>query len=257
VISAREKRDANAVQLLLVDSHWFIIPLILRAGRQGLMGILESLVQAVQDGEDEDAQALAQQAMAEKLEPLTVVDALTDAIREVGDRFERMEIFLPEMMLAAKAMQKALEPVSPYLEQLKEQRPPKGTVVVGTVEGDIHEIGKSIVGLLLEVNGYAVHDLGPDVNALDFIKKAQEVEADVIGASALMTTTMPGQQEIVELLKDMGLRERFIVMVGGTPVTDAWAEEIGADSWAENAMQAVTVLDKVMALRRGDASATL
>jgi trimethylamine corrinoid protein len=221
------------------------------------MGILESLVQAVQDGEDEDAQALAQQAMTEKMEPLAVVDALTDAIREVGDRFERMEVFLPEMMLAAKAMQKALEPVGPYLEQLKEQRPSKGTVVIGTVEGDIHEIGKSIVALLLEVNGYTVHDLGPDVNALDFIKKAQEVQADVIGASALMTTTMPGQQEIIELLKDMELRERFIVVVGGTPVTDAWAEEIGADSWAENAMQAVTVLDKVMALRRGHASATL
>ncbi len=221
------------------------------------MGILESLVQAVQDGEDEDAQALAQRAMTEKMEPLAVVDALTDAIREVGDRFERMEVFLPEMMLAAKAMQKALEPVGPYLEQLKEQRPSKGTVVIGTVEGDIHEIGKSIVALLLEVNGYTVHDLGPDVNALDFIKKAQEVQADVIGASALMTTTMPGQQEIIELLKDMELRERFIVVVGGTPVTDAWAEEIGADSWAENAMQAVTVLDKVMALRRGHASATL
>jgi dimethylamine corrinoid protein len=125
------------------------------------------------------------------------------------------------------------------------------------VEGDIHEIGKSIVALLLEVNGYTVHDLGPDVNALDFIKKAQEVRADVIGASALMTTTMPGQQEIIELLKDMGLRDRFVVMVGGTPVTDAWAEEIGADSWAENAMQAVTVLDKIMTLRRGNASATL
>jgi trimethylamine corrinoid protein len=221
------------------------------------MGILESLTQAVQDGEDEDAQALAQQAMAEKMEPLAVVDALTDAIREVGDRFERMEVFLPEMMLAAKAMQKALEPVAPYLEQLKEQRPPKGTVVMGTVEGDIHEIGKSIVALLLEVNGYKVHDLGPDVNALDFIKKAQEVQADVIGASALMTTTMPGQQEIIELLRDMGLRDRFVVMVGGTPVTDAWAEEIGADSWAENAMQAVTVLDKIMALRRGNASAAV
>jgi trimethylamine corrinoid protein len=221
------------------------------------MGILESLVKAVQDGEDEDAQALAQQAMTEKMEPLAVVDALTDAIREVGDRFERMEIFLPEMMLAAKAMQKALEPVGPYLEQLKEQRPSKGIVVVGTVEGDIHEIGKSIVALLLEVNGYTVHDLGPDVNALDFVKKAQEVQADVIGASALMTTTMPGQQEIIELLKDMGLRDRFVVMVGGTPVTDAWAEEIGADSWAENAMQAVTVLDKIMTLRRGNASATL
>ena len=221
------------------------------------MGILENLVQAVEDGEEEDALALSQQAMADKMDPLEVVDALTDAIREVGDRFERMEVFLPEMMLAAQAMQKALEPIEPYLEQLKEERPPKGTVVIGTAEGDIHEIGKSIVALLLGVNGYTVHDLGPDVNALDFIKKAQEFEADVIGASALMTTTMPGQQEIVELLKDMGLRERFVVMVGGTPVTDAWAEEIGADAWAENAIQAVEVLDKVMELRRGDASATL
>jgi trimethylamine corrinoid protein len=221
------------------------------------MEIVESLVQAVQDGEDEDALALAQQAMAAEMDPLTVVDALTDAIREVGDRFERMEVFLPEMMLAAKAMQKALEPLTPYLEKLQEKRRQKGTVVIGTVEGDIHEIGKSIVALLLEVNGYAVHDLGPDVNALDFIKQAQQFEADVIGASALMTTTMPGQQEIVELLKDMHLRDQFLVMVGGTPVTAEWAEEIGADSWAENAMQAVTALDRAMETRRSHASATL
>jgi corrinoid protein of di/trimethylamine methyltransferase len=225
--------------------------------RELAMEIVQRLVQAVQDGEDEDALALVQQAMAAEMDPLTVVDALTDAIREVGDRFERMEVFLPEMMLASRAMQKALEPLAPHLEQLREKRRQKGTVVIGTVEGDIHEIGKSIVALLLEVNGYAVHDLGADVNALDFIKKAQEFEADVIGASALMTTTMPGQQEIVELLKDMKLRDRFLVMVGGTPVTDAWAEEIGADAWAENAMQAVAVLDKVMEVRRGHASATL
>lgn len=221
------------------------------------MEIVQRLVQAVQDGEDEDALALAQQAMAEKMDPLTVVDGLTEAIREVGDRFERMEVFLPELMLASKAMQKALEPITPYLEERKAQRQRKGTVVIGTVEGDIHEIGKSIVGLLLEVNGYVVHDLGPDVNALDFIKRAQETDADVIGASALMTTTMPGQKEIVDLLKDMNLRDRFLVMVGGTPVTAQWAEEIGADGWAENAMQAVTALDKAMEARRGHASATL
>jgi trimethylamine corrinoid protein len=221
------------------------------------MGTLERLVDAVANGEDEEAGALAQQAMAEGMDPLKVVDGLTGAIREVGDRFERMEIFLPEMMLAAKAMQKALEPVTPYLDEGKVERERKGTVVIGTVEGDIHEIGKSIVGLLLEVNGYAVHDLGPDNNALDFIKKAQDLGADVIGASALMTTTMPGQQEIVELLKEMGLRDQFHVIVGGTPVTAAWAEEIGADSWAENAMQAVAVLDRAMEARRGDASATV
>jgi corrinoid protein of di/trimethylamine methyltransferase len=221
------------------------------------MDILDRLVAAVQEGEDEEARALAEQAMAEKVDPLKAVDALTGAIREVGDRFARMEVFLPEMMLAAQAMQRALEPITPYLEERKAQRQSKGTVVIGTVEGDIHEIGKSIVALLLEVNGYVVHDLGADINALDFIKRAQEVEADVIGASALMTTTMPGQQEIVELLKDMKLRERFLVMVGGTPVTDAWAEEIGADAWAENAMQAVAVLDRVMEVRRGHAGATL
>ncbi len=221
------------------------------------MTILNRLVQAVQEGEDEEARMLAEQAMAEKVDPLEAVDALTDAIRDVGGRFERMEIFLPEMMLAAQAMQKALEPITPYLEERKAERQRKGTVIIGTVEGDIHEIGKSIVALLLEVNGYAVVDLGPDINALEFIKRAQEVEADVIGASALMTTTMPGQQEIVELLKDMGLRDRFHVIVGGTPVTEQWAKEIGADSWAENAMQAVTVLDRAMKERRGHAGATL
>ncbi|MFQ6001481.1 MAG: B12-binding domain-containing protein [Anaerolineae bacterium] len=221
------------------------------------MEILEKLVQAVQDGQAEEAVTLAQEAMAAKMEPLAVVDALTEGIREVGDRFERMEIFLPEMMLAAQAMQKALELLAPYLERQKGRREEKGTVVIGTVEGDIHEIGKNIVALLLKVNGFTVYDLGPDVNALDFIKRAQEVKADIIGASALMTTTMPGQREIIELLKDMGLRHRFHVTVGGTPVTQEWAEEIGADSWAENATKAVAILEKAMEERRGHARATL
>lgn len=221
------------------------------------MEILERLVQAVQDGEAEDAVDLAQEAMAAKMEPLAVVDALTEGIREVGDRFERMEIFLPEMMLAAQAMQEALELLDPYLERQKVGREEKGVVVIGTVEGDIHEIGKNIVALLLRVNGFTVYDLGRDVNALDFIKRAQEMKADIIGASALMTTTMPGQGEIIELLKDMGLRDRFHVAVGGTPVTQEWAEEIGADSWAENATRAVAILEEAMKGRRGHASTTV
>jgi trimethylamine corrinoid protein len=222
-----------------------------------MMEILDKLVQAVQDGIAEDAVALAQETMAARMQPLAVVEAMTEAIREVGDRFERMEIFLPEMMLAAQAMQKALEVLSPHLEREKEGREKKGTVVVGTVEGDIHEIGKNIVALLLEVNGFTVYDLGPDVNALDFIKKAQEVKADIIGASALMTTTMPGQGEIIELLEEMELRERFHVAVGGTSVTQEWAEEIGADSWAENATKAVAILQEAMHGRRGHASTTV
>jgi trimethylamine corrinoid protein len=244
-------------EVLPESLSWSIMLPLRTARRQRSMGTLEKLVEAVGQGEYEESEALAQQAMAEKMDPLKVVDGLTDAIREVGDRFERMEIFLPEMMLAARAMQTALEPITPYLEERKIERERKGTVVIGTVEGDIHEIGKSIVALLLEVNGYTVHDLGPDNNALDFIKKAQEVGADVIGASALMTTTMPGQQEIVELLKETGVRDQFHVIVGGTPVTEGWAEEIEADSWAENAMQAVAVLDRAMEARRGHASATV
>lgn len=221
------------------------------------MELLEGLVEAVEDGKDEEAFALAQEAMAAKMDPLEVVDSLTEGIREVGDRFERMEVFLPEMMLAARAMQKALEPISPYLERQSEGREKKATVVIGTVEGDVHEIGKHIVALLLEVNGFSVYDLGSDVNALDFIKRAQEVKADIIGASALMTTTMPGQQEIIEILRDMGLRERFHVIVGGTPVTQDWAEEIGADSWAENAATAVLILEEAMKEGRGYAGTTL
>ena len=221
------------------------------------MEIVQRLVQAVEEGKAEDAMALAHEVMAAKMEPLAVVDALTEGIREVGDRFERMEIFLPEMMLAAQAMQKALELLGPYLERQKEGREEKGTVAIGTVEGDIHEIGKNIVALLLKVNGFAVYDLGPDVNALDFIKKAQEVKADIIGASALMTTTMPGQGEIIELLEEMELRTRFHVAVGGTSVTQGWAEEIGADSWAENATQAVAILQEAMQGRRGHASTTV
>jgi trimethylamine corrinoid protein len=244
-------------EVLPESLSWSIIVLLRTTRRQRSMGTLERLVEAVAQGEYEESEALAQQAMAEKMDPLKVVDGLTQAIREVGDRFERMEVFLPEMMLAARAMQTALVPITPYLEERKIERERKGTVVIGTVEGDIHEIGKSIVALLLEVNGYTVHDLGPDNNALDFIKKAQEVGADVIGASALMTTTMPGQQEIVELLKEKGLRDQFYVIVGGTPVTEGWAKEIEADSWAENAMQAVAVLDRAMEARRGHASATV
>jgi corrinoid protein of di/trimethylamine methyltransferase len=216
------------------------------------------MVQAVIDGEKERAVELAQEALRLEVPPLEAIDkGYVVGIQKVGELFEKGDFFLPEMMLAAQAMQEALELLDPYLERQKVGREEKGMVVIGTVEGDIHEIGKNIVALLLKVNGFTVYDLGPDVNALDFIKRAQEMKADIIGASALMTTTMPGQGEIVELLKDMGLRDRFHVTVGGTPVTQEWAEEIGADSWAENATRAVAILEKAMKERRGHARATL
>jgi methylmalonyl-CoA mutase cobalamin-binding domain/chain len=118
--------------------------------------------------------------------------------------------------------------------------------VIGTVEGDMHEIGKDVVIILLQVQGFEVHDLGINVNALDFVKKAEEVNADIIGASSLMTTTMPNQKDIIEILKEKGIRDKYHVILGGAPVTQEWVDQCGADSWGENAGKAVEVLERVM-----------
>jgi corrinoid protein of di/trimethylamine methyltransferase len=167
-------------------------------------------------------------------------------MREVGARFARMEIFIPGLMLAARAMQAVMAELEAELEQSAVVTEKKGTVVIGTVEGDIHEIGKDIVSTLLRTQGFQVYDLGANVNALDFVRQAEQVRADIIGASALMTTTMPGQSEIVELLKELGLRDKYHVIFGGAPVTREWVDECGADSWGEDAWTAVTVLERVM-----------
>jgi methylmalonyl-CoA mutase cobalamin-binding domain/chain len=126
----------------------------------------------------------------------------------------------------------------------------KGRVVIGTVEGDMHEIGKNIIITLLTVQGFEVYDLGINVNVLDFVKKAVEVNADVIGASSLMTTTMPNQKDIIEILKEKGIRDKYHVIFGGAPVTQEWVDECGADSWGENAGIAVEILERVMKERR-------
>jgi len=154
------------------------------------------------------------------------------------------------MMLAAQAMQAVMRELEPEIQKSATPTEKKGTVVIGTVEGDMHEIGKDIVITLLQVQGFDVHDLGADVNALDFVRKAEEVHADIIGASALMSTTMPGQREIIEFLKEKGVREKYHVILGGAPVTREWVKECGADSWGENAGVAVEILERVMAERR-------
>lgn len=207
---------------------------------------IRELVEAVQGGDRELAADHARLLVEEGTEIEQVIGALTEGMREIGDQFARMEIFLPEMMKAARAMQGAMAEIEPALEALGSGKERKGTVVIGTVAGDMHEIGKDIVITMLDVHGFEVHDLGIDVNALDFIHKAEEVNADVIGASALMTTTMPAQREIVELLKEKGLREKYHVIFGGAPVTPEWVEACGADSWGENAAVSVKVIERVM-----------
>jgi corrinoid protein of di/trimethylamine methyltransferase len=214
------------------------------------MDLIAQVAHLVQEGEDDAAVQAAQEALATSCDLNALIGGLTKAMRQVGDRFERMEIFLPEMLLAARAMQAVMKLVEPEMARQAIKREAKGTVVIGTVAGDMHEIGKDIVITMLRAQGFAVHDLGANVNALDFIRKAEEVGADVIGASALMSTTMPAQREIIELLQAKGLREKYHVILGGAPVTRQWVEQAGADSWGENAAQAVSLLERVMAERR-------
>jgi corrinoid protein of di/trimethylamine methyltransferase len=210
------------------------------------MTTLDELVKAVTDGDEEEATAAAEHVVQEGVPIDTVIDALTKGMREIGEQFARMDIFLPEMMMSAQAMKAAMVVLDPEIQKAGAVTETKGMIVIGTVEGDMHEIGKDVVITLLQVQGFEVHDLGINVNALDFVKKAEEVNADIIGASSLMTTTMPNQKDIIEILKEKGIRDKYHVILGGAPVTQEWVDQCGADSWGENAGKAVEVLERVM-----------
>jgi corrinoid protein of di/trimethylamine methyltransferase len=197
------------------------------------------LAQAVIDGEPEDAEQLAKQALDQGLDPLTCVnEGLTKGIQKVGELFASGEYFLPELIIGAEAMKKALAVLEPAMvgDQAREV---VGKVVLGTVEGDMHEIGKTLVGTMLIANGFRVFDIGVDKSAAEFIKTVQENNADMVGASALLTTTMLQQKKLIEALEEAGLRDKVKVMVGGAPVTASFAAEIGADGYAEDAISAV------------------
>ena len=210
------------------------------------MSTLDELVLAVQDGDAARAGELARTALDEGADVAAMVERLSAGMREVGDRFAGGEIFLPELMLAARAMQGAMAVLRPRLLDSAAAATKRGVIVVGTVKGDVHEIGKDIAITMLRAAGFDVHDLGRDVNALDFVRRAEEVQADVIGASALMTTTMPAQKELVDILVAKGLRDKYHVILGGAPVTPEWVEEAGADSWGEDAGKAVKILEQAM-----------
>ncbi|WP_135606739.1 dimethylamine corrinoid protein MtbC [Methanococcoides sp. NM1] len=165
-------------------------------------------------------------------------NGLAAGMNEVGVLFERGKLFLPHVMMAADAMSAGVELLQDELAS-GEGSAKLGVIVNGTVEGDVHDIGKAIVSTMLQAAGFEVHDIGRDVPLQNFIDKCKEVNADMVGLSALMTTTLQGQKEVIELLKENGMRDGIKVMVGGAPATDAWAKKIGADCYAENASEAV------------------
>ena len=199
----------------------------------------EKLAQAVIEGEPDDAEELAKQALDQGLDPLACVnEGLTKGIQQVGALFASGEYFLPELIIGAEAMKRALAVLEPAMAG-DQSREVVGTVVIGTVEGDMHEIGKTLVGTMLIANGFKVIDLGVDLSADKFVSAVKENNADIVGASALLTTTMLQQKKIIEALAAEGLSDKVKVMVGGAPVTESYALEIGADGYAEDAISAV------------------
>ena len=204
--------------------------------------LFSRMVQAVIDGEKERAVELAQEALHLEVPPLEAINkGYIVGIQKVGELFEKGDFFLPELVMGAEAMQAALAVLEPELKRRHQERERLGSAIAGTVEGDIHEIGKRLVCTMLVANGFDVLDLGPDVATETFIEKVRELEPDLLLLSALMTTTMPEQKSVIEALKGAGLRDRVKVMVGGAAVSPSWAEEIGADGYAENAIEAVEV----------------
>jgi corrinoid protein of di/trimethylamine methyltransferase len=203
--------------------------------------------QSIIAGAPDTAAYLAQQALAAGTAPLEAINnGYVPGMHEVGEQFARGHMFLPDMMASAEAMRAAMGVLDPELKKLGTERPMAGIVVLGTTKGDIHEIGKILVGTLLTAHGFQVHDLGADISGEKFAAKAKELSADIVGVSALLTTTMRNQKTVIEALEKSGLRGQVKVMVGGAPVTRRWAEEIGADGYAKDAMSAVALARELM-----------
>ncbi|UCD46117.1 MAG: corrinoid protein [Candidatus Bathyarchaeota archaeon] len=202
--------------------------------------ILEGLREAVLYFDEEEARRLAEEAVEAGLDPVEVLEeGLAKALREVGDRFGSGEAFITELIASAQAMEAGAEVLNREIARLGVARKSVGKFLIGTVEGDIHSIGKNIVKTMLIAAGFEVVDLGTDVKTETIVEKVKELEPDIIGLSALMTTTMTKQREVIEALKKEGLREKVKIIVGGAPVTEEWVEEIGADACGFDAGSAV------------------
>lgn len=206
--------------------------------------VIKSLSDAILSYDSAAAEKAAKDAIKAKVDPLKAIEnGLVPAIGKVGDKFEKMELYLPELMLAADAMKTAMTLLLPLIP--KDKIVTKATVAIGTVQGDVHEIGKNIVSNMLLANGFNVVDLGVDVKTTTFVEEAKRSNAKIIGASALMSSTIGSQKDIVDYLVSLKERKKFAVMVGGGPTTGEWSDEIGADGWGEDAATTIRLATKL------------
>jgi corrinoid protein of di/trimethylamine methyltransferase len=207
---------------------------------------LKELYEAVVSGNAKATQAITQQALADGVDPLKLVNEyMVPAMDEVGRRFEANEYFVPELLISARAMKASLELIRPLLVARGDK--PVGRVAIGTVKGDLHDIGKNLVASLLEGGGFEVIDLGVNVTPEKFIETVNAKQANIVAMSALLTTTMPSMKTTIDALKQAGVRNKVKVLIGGAPITQKYADEIGADGYSENAVGAVALAKKAVA----------
>jgi len=214
--------------------------------------IYERIKKAIIEGNKDKAEMLAREALEGKLDLMEVIErGYIQGIQKVGELWEKGEYFLPELITSAECMKGAMAILNPEMKKSERRKGFKGKIIIGTVEGDIHDIGKNLVAGMLSANGLEVIDLGADVKLEKFIERADEEKADLICLSALLTTTMLGQKKVIELAKKKNARDKFKILVGGAPVSQKWADDIGADGYGENAIAAVRVAKEVIKKKGG------
>jgi corrinoid protein of di/trimethylamine methyltransferase len=210
--------------------------------------LLKQITASLVDSDPDATAELTRQAIGAGMEPMTIIDGgLVPGMDIVGEKFRTGEYFLPHLIIAAGGMKQSMELLEPELQRRGEKARTLGTAVIGTVKGDIHEIGKSLVATMIAASGFQVHDLGVDVPTEAFIAKVKETGANLLGLSALLTTTMTAQREVIEALEEAGIRDQVKVMVGGAPVSQEWVKTIGADGYAEDAVGAVELCKELVA----------
>ncbi|MGQ9625292.1 MAG: corrinoid protein [Anaerolineae bacterium] len=210
------------------------------------MADLNKIAEALIAGNAPEVKKLTEEALAEGLNPQVIIqEGLIPGMTEVGRRFKANEFYVPEVLIAARAMHAGLDVLKPLLTESKIE--PIGTVVLGTVQGDLHDIGKNLVGMMLEGAGFSVVDMGTDVSPNKFIEAVKEKKPQILGMSALLTTTMPSMKKTIEAVKEAGLRDQVKVIIGGAPVTERYAREIGADGYAPDAASAVDLVKGLLA----------
>ena len=213
------------------------------------MSVIQEISELLQKGKAKNVRALVQQALEEGIDAKVILEeGLLGGMMIVGGKFKRNEVFVPEVLVAARAMNAGIAVLEPRLVEIGNQ--PVGRAVVGTVKGDLHDIGKNLVVMMLKGAGFEVYDLGVDVEPERFVEKAEETGADIIGMSALLTTTMPNMRDIIRPLEEKGIREKYIVMIGGAPVNESFAKEIGADFYTADAASAAEAAREAVLKRR-------